>query len=63
MENPKSNVKNELMTIPNTENKKGIENHLKAAKHLEEAAKNHKRAAKYHEAGNHEKAAQSTIAA
>ena len=40
-----------------------IKNHKKAATHLEEAAKCHLEAAKYHEAGNHEKAHQSTIKA
>lgn len=35
---------------------KNIENHIKAAKYLEEAAKQHHQAAKYHEAGNHDKA-------
>jgi len=44
-------------------NKKGIENHNKAAKHLEEAAKYHREAAKYHKDGNHEKASESTIKA
>ncbi|MGP8215241.1 MAG: hypothetical protein ACLQQ4_06740 [Bacteroidia bacterium] len=42
---------------------KGIENHKKAAKHLEEAAKHHKEAAKHHEAGSHEKACESTVKA
>ena len=42
---------------------KGIENHKKTATHLEEAAKHHKDAAKHHEAGNHEKAALSTVKA
>jgi len=40
-----------------------IENHKKAATHLEEAAKHHHDAAKHHEAGNHEKAHHSTIKA
>ncbi len=57
------NLKNELTTIPNTENKKGIENHKKAASHFEAAAKSHLDAAKHHENGEHEKAAQSTIVA
>jgi len=42
---------------------KHIENHKKAAKHLEEAAKHHHDAAKLHEAGNHEKAHHSTLKA
>lgn len=48
---------------PKKENQKGIENHLTLAKHLENAAKNHKEAAQHHEQGNHKKAAQSTIVA
>jgi hypothetical protein len=40
-----------------------IENHKKAAKHLEEAAKSHHEAAKHHEAGEHDKAHHSTIKA
>jgi hypothetical protein len=40
-----------------------IENNKDAAMHLEEAAKNHIEAAKYHEEGNHDKAYQSTIKA
>jgi len=38
-----------------------IENHKKAAKHLEEAAKLHHEAAKHHEEGNHDKAHHSTV--
>jgi hypothetical protein len=37
--------------------------HKTAAKHHEEAAKHHHEAAKHHEAGNHEKAAVSTVKA
>jgi len=40
-----------------------IENHKKAAAHLEEAAKSHHEAAKHEEAGNLDKAASSTIKA
>jgi len=40
-----------------------VENHKKAAHHHEEAAKHHHEAAKHHEAGNHEKATQSTVKA
>lgn len=50
-------------TIPTVENKKGIENHRKIAKHLEEASKHHLDAAKHHEASNHDKAAASTLKA
>lgn len=63
MKNSNSEVKNELVTIPKTNNQKGIDNHLKAAEHLDNASKHHIEAAKHHEAGNHEKAAQSTITA
>ena len=40
-----------------------IENHNKAAKHLEEAAKFHREAAKFQDEGNQDKAHQSTIKA
>ncbi len=40
-----------------------IKNHKRAATHLEEAANFHLEAVKYHEAGNHDKAHQSTIKA
>jgi hypothetical protein len=43
--------------------KKGIESHKSAAMHHEEAAKNHHDAAKHYEAGDHEKAAVSTLKA
>ena len=46
-----------------SENKKGIENHKQAALHLEAAARFHRDAAKYHEAGNHEKAYKSSLIA
>jgi hypothetical protein len=42
---------------------KGIENHKQAAQHLQEAAKHHLDAAKHHEAGNTEKACESTVKA
>jgi len=42
---------------------KNIENHKKAAMHLEEAAKSHHEAAKHHEEVNSDKAANSTIKA
>jgi len=40
-----------------------IENHKQAAAHHTEAAKHHIEAAKHYEAGNHEKAAYSTVLA
>jgi hypothetical protein len=40
-----------------------VQHHKTAAKHHEEAAKHHLEAAKHHEAGNHEKAAVSTVKA
>jgi hypothetical protein len=46
-----------------SENLKGIENHKKAAKHHQDAAKNHLDAAKFHEIGDHEQAATSTVKA
>jgi hypothetical protein len=45
------------------ENQKGIEYHKQAAMHHEEAAKHHLDAAKQHEAGNHDKACESTVKA
>jgi len=45
------------------ENQKGIENHINIAFHLEVAAKHHMAAAKYHESGDHDKAAHSTFRA
>jgi hypothetical protein len=42
---------------------KVVENHKKAAAHHGEAAKHHGEAAKHAEAGNHEKAAISTVKA
>ena len=59
----KKSKKNTLVIIPDIENQKGIENHIKIAAHFQAAAKNHLKAAKYHQQGNHQKAAQSTIAA
>jgi len=56
-------VKQEQSVISNDDNLKGIENHKKAAQHHEAAAKHHLDAAKHHEAGNHDKASQSTIKA
>jgi hypothetical protein len=56
-------TKTEKKVLTPVENKKGIENHKKIATHLEAAAKEHLEAAKNHESGNHDKAAQSTIAA
>jgi hypothetical protein len=53
----------EKKNISSAENKKDSENHKKIATHLEEAAKHHKEAAKQHEAGDHDKAARSTVIA
>ncbi len=55
--------KTEKTNVSPVENKKGIENHKKTAAALEAAAKHHLDAAKYHETGEHEKAALSTIKA
>ena len=60
---PTTPIKAEQTNITPADNQKGIENHKKAAKNLEEAAKHHLEAAKHHEAGDHEKAAVSTIKA
>lgn len=59
----KLDQKREMKSNPIDANQKGIDNHKKAATHLEAAAKNHLSAAKHHEDGNHEKAAQSTVVA
>ncbi len=56
-------LKTESAEGTTNDNKKGIENHLKVAKHLEEAAKLHRDAAKHHENGNHEKAALCSVKA
>jgi hypothetical protein len=57
-------IKTPEMTKPSAaETAKGIENHKKAAKHLEEAAKHHTEAAKHHEAGDADKAMRSTVKA
>lgn len=48
---------------PASINQKDVENHRTAATHFEAAAKNHLNAAKHHEEGNHEKAAQCTVVA
>ena|SRR5579872_2422874 len=56
-------IKKEGLHVPTAEVQKGIENHKTAAKHHEEAAKHLHDAAKHHEAGNHEKASESTIKA
>lgn len=46
-----------------SESKLAIENHKKAATHLDEAKKNHLQAVKHHEEEEHEKAKKSTIVA
>ena len=56
-------IKKEQSNSSTVVNKKGIENHRRAAKHHEEAAKHHEEAAKHHEEGNHKKAAESTVKA
>ncbi len=63
MDNKAKKGKAELASIPKAENKKGIENHKKAATHFEAAAKSHLEAAKHHENENHDKAAKSTVEA
>ncbi|MEO6883912.1 MAG: hypothetical protein ABI199_07795 [Bacteroidia bacterium] len=45
------------------EKQQKIENHKKAAKCHEEAAKHHHEAIRYHEAGEHDKANESTLKA
>ncbi len=57
------NTNQQLITVPNSNTIKGIENHKNTAAHLKAAAKNHLEAARHHEAGNHLQAAQSTIIA
>lgn len=56
-------IKAEKKTLSPADNQKGIENHKKAATHLKAAAESHLEAAKQHEAGNHDKAATSTVIA
>jgi len=56
-------IKAEKTNVSTAENKKDVENHKKIATHLQSAAKFQLEAAKYHEEGNHEKAAKSTITA
>ena len=56
-------VKKEQSNGSSPENQKGIKNHKTAAKHHQEAAKHHLDAAKHHEAGDHDKAFESTIKA
>lgn len=50
-------------TFTATESKLAIENHKKAATHLEEAKNSHLKAVKHHEEEEHEKAKKSTIVA
>jgi hypothetical protein len=56
-------LKSETTVMSSSENLKNIENHKKAAQHLGLSAKHHLEAATFHEAGNHEKASESTIKA
>ncbi len=58
-----SDIKKEPIKGTPEDHQKGIENHKKIANHLETAAKHHHEAAKHHEAGDHDKAAKSTITA
>jgi hypothetical protein len=56
--------KNRLRDENNTEsNSANIQNHQIAGEYFEYAAKHHYEAARYHEAGDHEKAHQSTLIA
>ncbi|HXU28257.1 MAG TPA: hypothetical protein VN698_13580 [Bacteroidia bacterium] len=57
----KDEVKQPISIV--NDSKKGIENHKQAATHHQEAAKHHLDAAKHHEAGNNEKAYESTTLA
>lgn len=43
------------------ENKKGIENHIRAGEHFALASRHHYEAAKFHEEGHHEKANQAAL--
>jgi len=63
MSNTESPIKKDQPIVPTAENKKGIDNHIQTAKHLQEASKHHLDAAKHHEIGDHDKAAASTIKA
>jgi hypothetical protein len=56
-------IKSVKVHLSPAENQKGIDNHRRIATHLEAAARHHLNAAKYHESGDHEKAAHSTIMA
>jgi hypothetical protein len=56
-------LKSEKNAMSQEENQKGIENHKLAAKHLQQSAEHHTEAAMHHEAGNHEKASESTVKA
>ncbi len=69
MKNEKSENPGEIkksISIPASKkkvDKQTIENHKQAAAHHLEAAKHHMEAARNHEAGNHKKAAHSTVLA
>jgi hypothetical protein len=56
-------AKKKIYSNPIDKNIKGIKNHRKTAGYLQVAAKSHLEAARHHQEGNHEKAAQSTIVA
>jgi hypothetical protein len=63
MEKNELNATDINTSIADVINLKGIENHRMAALHLQAAANNHLDAAKHHEKGQHDKAAQKMIAA
>jgi hypothetical protein len=52
-----------FINIPESENQKGMDNHLKAAYHFKAAARSHKEAAINHAIGDHSKAAKCAIEA
>lgn len=53
----------EIVKVPKTSEQIGIDNHKKTAKHLQNAAEKHLEAAQYHQDGNHQQAALSTVSA
>lgn len=63
MKNIAVNSNTALERVPKIESQKWIENHKIAAFHFSAAAKSHLQAAKYHQSGEHEKAAKFTIEA
>lgn len=64
MANNTTITKKEERTTPTAaDTAKRIENHKATATHLSDSSKHHQEAAKHLEAGNHDKAAQSTLIA